>query len=85
MTSLLMNALAFIFGSLAGSVSGFTLIQQSATARGKGSRYVALFPAIRLLSLALLVYFLLQWGAIPFILFGVSMLITMWYVILTSL
>ncbi len=84
MTSLLVNAGAFILGSLAGSVSGLTLLKQAAIIKSQGSRYVALFPIIRIISIAALIYFLLHWGAIPFILFGGSMMITMWIVILTS-
>lgn len=84
MTNILVNAGAFILGSLAGSVSGLTLLKQAAFIKPQGPRYVALFPVIRIISTAALIYFLLHWGAIPFILFGVSMMITMWVVILSS-
>ena len=84
MTTILVNAGAFILGSLVGSVSGLTLLRQAALIKTQGSRYVSLFPIIRITSIAVLIYFLLHWGAIPFILFGGSMMITMWIVILTS-
>ena len=84
MTTMLVNAGAFILGSAVGSLSGLTLLKQATFIKTQGSRYVALFPAIRMISLAILIYFLLHWGAIPFILFGGSMMITMWIVILTS-
>ena len=80
--TILVNVGAFILGSLAGSISGLTLLKQAAFVKSQASRYVALFPIVRIISLAVLVYFLLHWGAIPFILFGVSMMITMWIVIL---
>lgn len=83
MITTFVNAGAFVLGSLAGSISGLTLLKQAAAIKQQEPRYVALFPAIRLLSLAVLIYFLLHWGTIPFILFGVSMMITMWIVILT--
>lgn len=84
MMTILVNAGAFILGSLAGYISGSTLLKQAAIIKSQESRLVGLFPVIRLLSLAVLVYFLLHWGTIPFILFGVSMMIVMWIVILVS-
>lgn len=84
MTTVLMNAVSFILGALTGSLSGHMLIRQVAIQTSKPSRYVALYPIIRLGGLALLSWHLLRWGLVPFILFGGSMVIAMWIVILTS-
>jgi hypothetical protein len=83
MNELVMSIGAFIMGIFAGSLSGMTLIRQTTFLRAEGARYVVLFPLVRVISLAILVFYLLHWGTIPFILFGVSMTITMWIVILT--
>lgn len=83
MSSLFVNACAFIVGALAGSLSGQSLIHQIGIQTSKPSRYVALFPVIRIGSLALMSWYLLRWGPVPFILFGVSMLVAMWIVIIT--
>ena len=84
MINILVNTGAFILGSIAGAISGFTLLKQAVLIKPQSSRFVAVFSIIRIISISALIYFLLHWGAIPIILFGVSMMITMWFVILSS-
>ncbi len=83
MNTILVNVISLILGAVAGSLSAKTLIKQVALQTTKPSRYVALYPFIRIAGVALLSWHLLRWGIIPFILFGGSMLLTMWITILT--
>ncbi len=79
----MVNALSLILGACTGALSALTLVKQVALQTSKPSRYVALYPIIRIAGVALMSWHLLRWGPIPFILFGGSMMIAMWVAILT--
>ncbi len=82
MNTTLSYIISIMLGTLAGSLSGYNLIRQVSLQSLKPSRYVVVFSILRLGSLALISWYLLHWGPIPFILFGGSLMIAKWIVIL---
>ena len=78
MNNLLYAVIPLIVGSIVGYISGLSLINQ-----GKALSTSFALPAVRVLCSGLIAFYLLQWGIIPFILFGGSILLTMWIVIFT--
>ncbi len=69
-----------IIGFLSGYYYGLSLVQQ-----GKALTFSQPYiPLLRIIAFSGAALYFLQWGIIPFILFGGSLITTLWIVILTK-
>jgi len=83
MLELLLYCMSFALGTSVGYLSGRTLIRQASVEGYNHTRSFTLLPFIRILFIGAIGGYLLRWGAIPFILFGVSTVCALWLVIVT--
>lgn len=81
MKQLVIHLFSLILGSFFGSLSARMLMQQATIDVVKPIFSVRFNSMLRLGTLCLAGWYLLHWGPVPLILFGGSLLITMWIVI----
>jgi hypothetical protein len=78
----LIYVLPCVMGIVAGLYSGYHLTRQVIALDVSSSKYFTVLTLVRLAGLGAVAWYLLQWGPIPFILFGGSLVIAKWVAIL---
>jgi hypothetical protein len=83
MNSVGVTLISLALGAAAGSLSGYFLLNDITRNTIPNPFKQILSSLLRIVGLGVIGWRLLHWGPLPFILFGVSLLITMWVVIIT--